>query len=256
MGQGIVASSRGKIPRVLFVGLCLVAPLGAQEGTVRGTVVDSAGVPIGRADVSIIALRRLTRTDDSGRFAFPNVPHGTVELSVRRLAYNPVKVSATLSDSLSAPLRVALRLNPALLEGVNVVGSDKRRREQVEEFYRRAAQGVGTYFTRDDVEQRSSGAPSDLLRAMAGVRFVRVPSGRGVRFPTTSIGRRDCAPLIWLDGQRAPGMEIDDVPLSDIEGIELYHGPSTTPLQFTSGAAVGCGTIAIWSRPPTRRPRT
>jgi hypothetical protein len=92
-----------------------------------------------------------------------------------------------------------------------------------------------------------------MLRNTAGLRFVRVSSGRGVRFPTTSMSRRDCAPLIWIDGQKAPSMEIDDISLTDIEGIELYHGPSTTPFQFSTGSSNACGTIAVWSRPPTPR---
>jgi hypothetical protein len=57
--------------------------------------------------------------------------------------------------------------------------------------------------------------------------------------------------LIWVDGQKAPGLEIDDIPLRDVEGIEVYNGPATTPMQFTAGHSMTqCGTIVIWSRPP------
>ena len=57
-----------------------------------------------------------------------------------------------------------------------------------------------------------------------------------------------CIPLIWLDGQRSPGMEIDEISLGDIEGIELYTGTSTTPPQFWVGTSNHCGTIVIWTR--------
>ena len=112
--------------------------------------------------------------------------------------------------------------------------------------------GVGQYVTRDEIEKRWGGTPSDLLRNTPGIRFVRTSRGKGIRFPTTSINRReDCMPMIWLDGQKAPGMEIDDITLGDIEGIELYNGPSTTPMQFSQmQGSNNCGTIVVWSRPP------
>jgi hypothetical protein len=56
--------------------------------------------------------------------------------------------------------------------------------------------------------------------------------------------------MIWIDGQRAPGMEIDEIPLNDIEGIELYNGPSTTPAEFWQANGSQCGTIVVWTRLP------
>ena len=42
-------------------------------------------------------------------------------------------------------------------------------------------------------------------------------------------------------------------PPGDIEGIELYSGPSSTPMQFASSDGKTCGTVVIWSRPPGER---
>ena len=64
---------------------------------------------------------------------------------------------------------------------------------------------------------------SDVLREMPGIRLVRTRTGRGIRFASASSRRGDCLPMIWIDGQRAEGLEVDDIPLSDIEGIELYN---------------------------------
>jgi hypothetical protein len=224
----------------------------AQHSSLHGIVTDSAGKPVSDADVGVVAHRKLTRTDDQGRFSFPKLPHGPVELSVRRLSYRPATVSVVLSDVPPETLRVTLVPTPAVLSSVEVSAVEVRRRANVEEFYRRRVQGLGTYVTREDIEKRWGGAPSDMLRNTPGIRFVRVVGGgRGVRFPNTSINRRDCAPMIWVDGQKAPGMEIDEIVLADIEGIELYNGPATTPLQFSQGQSSNtCGTIVVWSRPP------
>ena len=72
----------------------------------------------------------------------------------------------------------------------------------------------------------------------------------GVRFDSAISARGGCIPTLWIDGQRAPGMEIDAIPLNDIEGIELYNGLSTTPAEFWQGNTPQCGTIVVWSRVP------
>lgn len=226
-----------------------------QRGSLWGYIKDSAGVGIAGADVGIPSLRRLTRTDDSGRFSFDRLSLGQAELSVRRLGYRPFYLTVAITNEHDS-LRIVLDREPLLLATMNVSATEMRRRENVEEFYRRRITGVGQYISRDEVDKRWGGKPSDLLRNTPGLRFVSIAAGKGVRFPTTSINRRDCAPMIWIDGQKANNLEIDEVPLNDIEGIELYSGPSTTPLQFSQASSQNtCGTIVVWSRPPTpRRP--
>ena len=225
--------------------------LGAQErGVVRGVVVDTGGGPVADADVSIVAARRLTKTDSAGAFRLARLPHDSVEVLVRRMGYKPRRVMALPRDTM-AVVRVVLNRDPAMLAGVRITADMERRRTGIEDFYRRRARGVGTYFTRDDFVNHNTHRASDVLRSVPGIRFIRIPGGNGIRFNSSSIVRRDCAPMIWLDGQRAPGLEMDDVSASDIEGLELYSGPSTTPVQFSQHSASStCGTIVIWTRIP------
>ena len=222
------------------------------QGTLRGVVRDTAGKPIADADVGIVTLRRLVKTDEQGRFALTKLPAGVTELSFRRLGYEPRKLSISMGPVEPETLFVTLKHNIALLNPVSVSRGEVRQREMIEDYYRRVVRGVGQYITRDQIEKRWGGTPSDVLRNTPGIRFIKTQSGgRGVRFPPTSINMRDCAPMIWIDGQKAPGLEIDDITLGDIEGIEIYNGPSTTPMQFSqSQNSNTCGTIVIWSRPP------
>jgi outer membrane receptor for monomeric catechols len=121
----------------------------------------------------------------------------------------------------------------------------------IEDFYRRRAKGIGgTYFTRADIEARHAARLSDVLRDAPGVRFVRTRDGAGVRFDSPANFRQNCLPQYFVDGQRVTNVEVDDFPLRDIEGIELYNGPSSTPMQFSQGAVTSCGTVVIWSRVP------
>jgi len=241
------------VPLVAGIGWCICAlatpqPAFGLQGAVRGIVADSTGAPIPQVDIGIVALHRLIRTDDAGRFAFNRLSGDTIELSFRRIGYQPRTLRvAVAADS----VRVVMAEQPEILDPTEVSAHTRRLRFGVEEFYRRRTLGTGTYFTREEIQARHPHATSDVLRNTPGIRFVRTSSGLGVRFSTTSIVRRDCMPMIWIDGQRAPAMEVDDIPVNDIEGIELYGGASTTPLQFSQQMRNStCGTIAVWSRVP------
>jgi hypothetical protein len=219
----------------------------AQQGVVRGVVADSSGDPIEAADVAIVALHRLTRTDERGRFSLTGLPLDDVELSVRRLGYAPKRVRVRVKAGGPDSTLVTLIELPDVLPGVSATA--QRARVEIEQFYRRRARGPGTFFTRDEIEDRHPITMSDMLRMAPGVTVVRTPGGNGIRF-TTGSARRGCAPLIWIDGQKAPGMEIDQIPVSDVEGVELYQGASTTPPQFWQNQGTTCGTIVMWTRLP------
>lgn len=239
---------------VAFVGLlAFAAPTAhAQSVLLRGIVTDSAGNAIRDADVGIVSLRRLTRTDPNGLFTFSGLRRGDIELSVRRIGYHATYLNVSITPSNLDTLRVMLRPKVHELSSVNVTASEARRREGIEDFHRRRVRGIGNFITLEEIRKRESGTTTDLLRSVPGLRVVRLrDGGKGVRFPATSIMPRDCKPMVWIDGQKAPGLEVDQVPFRDIEGIEVYSGPSTTPMQFSQAASsYSCGTIVIWSRQP------
>ena len=221
----------------------------AQQGSVHGVVLDSAGHPIRDADIGVAALRRLTKSDVEGRFALAKLPAGEVIVSVRHIGYAPMTITKLVVDTIVV---VEVQLEKvAMIEAVQVTASEMRRRFWVEDFYRRVVRGVGTYFTRADIERNRASTPTDLMRSVPGIQIIRTRSGRTVRFMSASSMHRNCMPMIWLDGQQVPGMQLDDIPLNTVEGIELYNGPSTTPMQFSQASnMLSCGTIVIWTRIP------
>lgn len=235
--------------------LALAVALGASQAfaqpTLRGTVVDTAGEAIGDVDVGIVALRRLAKTDEHGRFALTDLPTGTLELSLRRLGYEPTRVTILIGQSTDS-VRVVLRHHPLTLAAIELEERAMRQLLWIEDFHRRRMIGMGTYLSREEIENRRASRTSDLLRNLPGIRFVAMQGRTGVRFVSAAIQRRDCIPMIWIDGQRAPGMEIDEIVVTNIEGIELYNGPSTTPMRFSQSQSLrsSCGTIVIWSRVP------
>ena len=230
--------------------LCVSRPLGAQQAVLRGIVLDSSRAPISEATVAVVEVHQATRSDERGRFTLGKLPRGTVELSVRRLGYEPRTVRTVLSGS-DDSISIVLNELPEVMSAVAVSAVERHRRQGIEDFFYRRARGLGVFFTHEEILKQRASTPSDLMRNTPGIRFIRVPSGKGVRFSTiTTLRRVDCVPDLFLDGQRAPGMELDDVALNDIEAIEVYERISTLPAQFAPGNRTPCGAIVIWTRLP------
>jgi len=235
----------------------IAAPLSVltahQGAPTMGWVRDSTGAPIGDADVSVPAMRLLVHTDSSGAFVLRGLGDGPLTINVRRLGYEPrsqnvrINRSAATTDSIV----ITLRAIPQLLDSMRVGAARLHKDFLIEEFYRRQARGSGLFITRADIEARSPTRLSDLMRQFPGIRYVGRPGGlMGIRFPSTSMARRDCPPQYWIDGRRVSNFELDEMTPGDIEGIELYSGPSSTPTQFATNDGKTCGTVVIWSRPP------
>lgn len=239
----------------LAVTLLSAWPASAQRVNVPGVVRDSAGKPLDNADIGIVELKLLARSADNGRFMLRGLIPGTYDVSVRRLGYAPQAFRVVVVAGERPPeVAVTLEAQAAVLDAIAVNQVERRRRAWIEDFHRRRVQGIGTYVTRGDIRARSATKPSDLFRNSPGVRIVR-DKGLRVNVTATQINANlDCPPLLWIDGQKAHGLELDDIPMHDIEGIELYNGPATTPMQFSGTAgARSCGTIVIWTRPPNSR---
>lgn len=240
----------------IWCAVLLPPSLWAQRGQLIGTVRDSSGSPVSNAGVSARDARMHTRTDDRGHFRFTNLPVGALELTIRRLGFDPVRLTVQVIEASPDTTHIVLVDNAEQLAAVTVSAEAARQRKSIEAFYERAARGVGTYITRDDIIARRATSILDVLRGIPGLVVLRGRADGGVRFNTSAQMRRDCAPTVWVDGQRAPGMEVGDVPVHDLEGIELYHGPSTTPMQFSQGpSGAACGVVVLWTRLPASRGR-
>lgn len=225
-------------------------PLVAQNSAISGQVRDSAGAPIRGALITIARLQLETRTDTLGAFGFSRVPSGQTSFLVRRMGFAPQTIEHLVSGSSIDSLKVTLTAQPLQLAPIVVSERDLRRKFFIEEFHKRRERGNGHFITREEILSRNTSRLSDVVRNVPGVHIMRTRGGNGVRFVSAATLRLNCAPMIWLDGQRAPGMEIDEITSSDVEGIELYSGPSQTPLRFSQNQQSTCGTIVIWTRLP------
>lgn len=241
----------------------LAAQAHLPSAVIKGVVVDSLnGKPLARALVSIGQIEQTT--NDFGEFvAAPLVP-GTQTVRVRRVGYLEYASAITLRSGDTLMTHVALRPLPTPMAVVTIDGKPTRVPLALQGPYERAARGVGHFFTRQDIERLRPWNVASLLNVLPGVSV----NDRGVTFqrcqaglpsPTLKFGNGTAAPAgetsgkiqLWIDGYRVTGRTSSDrlvdllanVPISQIEIIEIYPGIAQIPAEFLQDA---CAVIAIW----------
>ncbi len=236
------------------LGLCFGSvPLAAQgrTGAISGVVKDDLGAPIASVEVSVQAAARVVRTDSAGKFVLASLPAGTVNVGFRRLAFAPVVLRVEVPANDTSDVEVTLTVVAEQLKGV-IVQEDADHIRQLEDFERRRKLGFGHFITRSDIERRHPLLLSDMMRMIPGISLLPGPNGRvAMRFARADMGGRDCPPQFWIDGIPVVGFNVDDMPATDVEGIELYAGAATLPAQFNKLKSNAiCGTVVVWTRVP------
>jgi len=232
----------------------------AQGVVLRGTVRDgTTHAPLAAVTITL-DVGVATSTDDKGDFALSVPAARAVRVLLRRLGYDSLAV--TLDSVPADHPRYAFELSrtPHALDTVTVGARPKSWSPKLEGFEQRMARrNGGTFFTREDIDQRRPLVVSDLVRRSPGVRIVDsmgvrlFASSRGSRISDTPRGGRKSAPCIMrvgVDGQVMEwGFAADQIATPEVYGIEVYSGPATVPREYASQVADGyCGLVMIWTR--------
>jgi len=244
-----------KCVRMLRSALVVIATMtvAADAQTPRaglvGMVRDTAGAPV--VSTRLVSSGFVAISDSTGRFFFVGLPAGASILAVRRLGFSPLDVPLRLVSGRTDSVTVVLTMLPAHLPGMTT-DVDAFARIYLAEFYRHRQVGIGTFMDRQEIEAKHVNRMSDLMRRLPGTR---IGSDRGSRQATLRMGRslggRDCPPDMWVDGVRASGLNVDDIPLGDVEAVELYRGPAGIPPEMNNRLGnPACGALVIWTRIP------
>jgi TonB family protein len=232
----------------------LGAEAGAQAGTVTGVVVDSAGLPVFGAELTVFGTSLVATTGERGEFRMPGLRPGPVTLRVRRLGFRPDSLVTEVTDRGVSGITIRLSRVAAQLSPVTVRSSRVDFTGRLAGYYERLERKTAGYFiTRAQIDAENPRTLTQLLAHAPGLTAVRGRAGQqGVRMR----GRR-CWPLVWLDGTPMPSgdVDLDGIPPNTIHGIELYLGSTTAPFRYSSNRDLSsCGTILLWSRGPDTDP--
>ena len=236
----------------------LALPVAAQDSArapaattpayqVTGTVKDSAGAPVPEAEVTLIeratTLRRPVATDAQGRFELRDVPAGRLTVRVRRLGYQPRTVDVLLGATAPTTfLEIIVTPAPAQLEEVRVHPNPVGRLRELYD-HRQQRGSFARFLELADIRRIAPTSASALFRSVPGITIRAATTGGN------TIRIRGCQPTVWVDGQRIPGAELDDVVQpSDIGGIEFYPSSAGIPPQYLDPSNRLCGLILVWTR--------
>lgn len=228
---------------------------------ITGTVSTARGTPVFAADVAVVerdsAVRRV-RSDSVGQFQIDALSASEVRLRVRRLGFQRRDVVVRPGKD-ERNVRVFVTLEPTATNLDTVLVDDVAGPEipdsRLAAFRERAStNSFGRFVTEEMLARMRPNNISDALRGMSGV-LVRAAGPRhlGNIVRLRGCGARDesperTGPLVWLDGVRLPGVELDDaVSGADVAAVEVYHSFAGVPSQYLDRTAV-CGTILVWTR--------
>jgi hypothetical protein len=240
--------------QLLFVALLLGVSgqaLPAQQlGSISGTIRTGASPNVSSlegARVSLVGTPHVANSNRNGEFSFHGLKPGPYTVQASAIGYQTM----TASVEVKALEMVQVVFEP---EPVAVVLPSLEVTQPVRgtpDFLRRRATGRGRYFTRADIEKRDPKVLSDLIRMIPGLRT----DCRGIVCRVYSArGGRNCVPAYFMDGIPVDPSAVWTTPPQDLEGMEVYSGPSETPPELEHRAS--CGAIVLWTRlPPERQPK-
>jgi hypothetical protein len=134
---------------------------GLQEQTaiMVAFVTDSAGKPVPGAEVQIVGTSLRGNTDGDGRIALLAVPTGKAVLRVRRLGFAELTIPISITPGSMPEARfklmpIATDLNKVVVRAAGLKPDRYARTQKFDGFYRRRAEGLGTFLTREIIDAR------------------------------------------------------------------------------------------------------
>lgn len=256
----------------LMIGF--LAPTGstAAQALVRSQVrSDSTRAAIPFAYVEIPELGRTTQANISGVYTFGALPSGRHRLTARAIGYTPlsIEVEVVVNDTLNLDLLLfgrGVRLETLLVTAPSTTVESGK----MEEFNARRKMGFGRFFDRAHLASREPAPIAEVLRQVLGVRLMPLPwpctgsvavssrnlgGGSGAGFTCGSVDvARLCFLSVVIDGARVWSLgdpsqppDLSGIGTADLQAVEVYRGPSETPIEFLSTGNL-CGVLILWTR--------
>ena len=244
--------------------LLLKAPLAAQvaqrpqEQVLIIAVRDrESGAPL--RDVTLVLSGRAAGavTDVDGRASISVKREVRYAIETRRIGYKTARMEIPAANGDTTRVEFALTAVAQRLPDVTVPGEREEVVSRLAPFEaRRKRNAGGSFITQQDLERWQTTHLTDALRRVPGVWII---DSLDVRLAASSRSRKldlkrvDIAPCIMrvgVDGQiKEWGFALDEFPVKEIHGVEVYPGPASIPAQFGGlRKDAYCGLVMIWTR--------
>jgi hypothetical protein len=190
--EGMGHANRRTRRWLLIAGIAMpfaTPSVGACQGILHALVVDTTGVAIPGATITVVQSGRTTHADSAGRATIDRLPAGRMDVLVRQFGYHPQQGMVLITAAPYDSLRIQLVAQAQSLNEIDIAA--EKLHPFFQGFEERRARGIGTFITREQIEARSAVITSDLFRTIPGANIVRVGHGMGIRFASImSIQRK------------------------------------------------------------------
>lgn len=197
-------------------------------------------------------------TDHTGTARIGGLSPGLHMVALRRMDYAPDSASVTITAHGGATLELRLRSVAVPLRGMRT--TEEAVDPRLEGFMRRRAKGGGFFFTRGEIDSSRTRTLEELLRANSTARLIPGPGGQSfLASHSAQLNVGICWVQVFYDGvlifnpadnpdpKHNYPPDLRGILSRDLEAVEFYPNPATTPVQFREGAPA-CGTLVLWSR--------
>jgi hypothetical protein len=222
------------------------SPLAAQRlGSITGIVrISERGAGLEGARVTLIGTTLTVTTNDKGEFAFHGITPGKYVIQASAIGYSTLTSPIDVKERETLEVQFETEAQSFRLPDLEVA----EKPNLPADFVRRSQEGRGRYFSRADIEKRNPKTVGDLLRTVPGMRI----ECRGIVCRAVlARSIRGCSPTFWMDGIPADPQLVWLQPPGDLDGVEVYSGPSETPPELERYGS--CGAVVLWTRTPPPR---
>jgi len=246
---------------------------GRSQGVLARFLDAQGGQPLGAAEVVLrereLGIEVAGVTNGEGLVRL-RVPHeGQYALDATAMGYRAISdVSVKVAADRLAILEISMSPQPLELEPIVVRAEPRVFHLDVEGFYDRQRSGFGYFITPEDLERRTILSFRDLFRNIPRLKVLEFGPGFTAlaAFSPNVMDDVACFPPVYVDGmltafdptdrvndadprfEAVPGTGLENVvDLRDVEAVEVYLGPASTPLQW-GGTQSRCGSVLIWTR--------
>ncbi len=230
----------------------------AQAGSIRGTVSDSAGNPLGNASISVEGTGLRASTASSGEYEVHGISPGSYTVRVRLVGFVPGELAVTVGPGEVAKGDVTLSRSAVQLAPIDVVVGSRARHTAAEEL----AVPVDV-FPAEQLQQQGSNETSVILQSVSpSINFPRqsVTDAGDVVRPFTLRGLSPDHTLVLLNGWRrhqtalvnnftygmgagSSGVDLNAIPSSALDRIEVLRDGAAA--QYGSDAIAGVVNLVL-----------
>lgn len=247
---------------VCFAAFCITTRTmpGQQErdttAAIAGTVRSSInGLPIGGVTVTVRGTRVFGVSDSAGAFTLTGLPSGQRTVRVLypdSVPHNPGDTLAydqdfTLHGRTTLRLSVLLDLDAQVLTPVVVEENTSRAERSLAGFFDRKKQGIGTFYTRADLDRLHAPTPQTLLTQAGVTMRCRLRRCVPLVYQGGGAGGQLCVMSLFVNGLRVATDYLDAVRVEDLAAVEVYLHPFDVPARFRIGfGRDDCGAVLLW----------